>query len=293
MPDRTNYLSAINWGTGTAETTTTLGAHRADTRIPPDVYTVSGLQLRRHNELLISLSEYGKGGNRWRILPTTANQFSAGEYGLQVNNPSGSNYVLQFAVNGTTLNHVAAAPLTTKGDMIAYTGTIFERLAVGADNRVLTASAAASGGWAWSLVSLTASVTGVLPVANGGTNSAAALNNSRIMVSAAGAVVEAGALTNGQLLIGSTGAAPVVASLTAGTGISITPGAGSISIAATTGGETLQATYNLGGAGPQAIVVDGTRLTRRAQTSPALSPSRRTSPSMETRFSETTLPSIR
>jgi len=42
-----------------------------------------------------------------------------------------------------------------------------------------------------------------------------------------------GPLTNGQLVIGSTGVAPVAASLTAGTGISITPGAGTISIAAT------------------------------------------------------------
>jgi len=40
-------------------------------------------------------------------------------------------------------------------------------------------------------------------------------------------------LTNGQLYIGSTGAPVVAASLTAGTGVTITPGAGSITIAAT------------------------------------------------------------
>ncbi len=44
-------------------------------------------------------------------------------------------------------------------------------------------------------------------------------------------------MTNGQLLIGSTGVDPVPASLTAGTNIVITPGAGSISIAATGGGD--------------------------------------------------------
>lgn len=42
-------------------------------------------------------------------------------------------------------------------------------------------------------------------------------------------------LTDGQILIGSTGNDPVAASLTAGAGISITPGAGSVSIAATGG----------------------------------------------------------
>lgn len=44
-----------------------------------------------------------------------------------------------------------------------------------------------------------------------------------------------GPLTNGQLLIGSTGLDPVAASITAGTGITVTPGAGSITIAATGG----------------------------------------------------------
>lgn len=87
-------------------------------------------------------------------------------------------------------------------------------------------------------INLTTKVTGILPIANGGTNSSAALNNNRIMVSSTGSIVEAAALTNGQLLIGSTGAAPVAAAITAGTGISITNGAGSITVnntAVTTG----------------------------------------------------------
>lgn len=75
-------------------------------------------------------------------------------------------------------------------------------------------------------------VSGVLPVANGGTNSGTALANNRIMVSSGGAIVEAAALTNGQLLIGSTSAAPVAANITqTGTlGVVITNGAGSISL---------------------------------------------------------------
>ena len=73
--------------------------------------------------------------------------------------------------------------------------------------------------------------TGLLPIALGGTNSPAALNNNRIMVSQAGAIVEAGALANGQLLVGSTGAAPVVSSITAGNAMQVTNGAGSITVA--------------------------------------------------------------
>jgi hypothetical protein len=100
---------------------------------------------------------------------------------------------------------------------------------------VATGNALISGGVgvapSYGKVGLTTTVTGILPVANGGTNSATALNNNRIMVSSAGAIVEAAAMANGQLLIGSTGAAPVVAALTQGSGITITNGAGSISIA--------------------------------------------------------------
>ena len=89
----------------------------------------------------------------------------------------------------------------------------------------------ASGILTSSAVSLTADVTGVLPIANGGTNSSTALNNDRVMVSSAGAIVEAAALTDGQLLIGDTGAAPVAAALT-GTAnqVTVTNGAGSITL---------------------------------------------------------------
>jgi hypothetical protein len=57
--------------------------------------------------------------------------------------------------------------------------------------------------------------------------------NSFIYSGAAGLVSSTAAATDGQILIGSTGAVPVRASISAGTGISVTPGAGTISIANT------------------------------------------------------------
>lgn len=62
--------------------------------------------------------------------------------------------------------------------------------------------------------------------------------NSFLYSGAGGVLSTTAAPTNGQLLIGSTGAAPVVASLTAGANVTITPGAGSITIAATAAGIT-------------------------------------------------------
>ncbi len=74
-------------------------------------------------------------------------------------------------------------------------------------------------------------VSGILPVANGGTNSSTALNNNRIMVSTSGKIQEAAALTDGQLLIGSTGVTPIAANITGSANqIGVTNGAGTINI---------------------------------------------------------------
>ncbi|WP_413943142.1 beta strand repeat-containing protein [Bdellovibrio sp. HCB-162] len=117
------------------------------------------------------------------------------------------------------------------------------------NGQVLTSDT--SGNLTWTTPSTTAtSYSGVLPIANGGTNSATALNNGRIMVSNAGAIVESAALTNGQLLVGSTGAAPVAATLSAGTGINITNAAGSITIATTGAPPTGSAGGDLSGTYP-------------------------------------------
>lgn len=126
--------------------------------------------------------------------------------------------------------------------------------AQGAASQVLTNDG--NGNLSWATPSTTAtSYSGTLPVANGGTNSATALTNNKIMVSSGGAIVESGALANGQLLIGSTGAAPVVGNLTAGSGVSITNSAGGITIAATGSGGTVT---NVSGTAPISIANGGT-----------------------------------
>lgn len=63
-------------------------------------------------------------------------------------------------------------------------------------------------------ISLTAAVTGVLPIANGGTNSLTALNNNRVMISSSSAIVEAAAITAARALVSDSNGIPVASATT-------------------------------------------------------------------------------
>ena len=75
-----------------------------------------------------------------------------------------------------------------------------------------------------------------VPVADGGTGVSTLTSHGILMGNGVGTVQATAEPTDGQLLIGKTGNFPVLASLTAGAGITITPGAGTISIASTVPG---------------------------------------------------------
>lgn len=60
---------------------------------------------------------------------------------------------------------------------------------------------------------LTTGVTGILPVANGGTNSSASLNNNRIMQSSGGSVIEASAITASRILASDSNGIPVASAI--------------------------------------------------------------------------------
>ncbi|MGZ3782143.1 MAG: beta strand repeat-containing protein [Pseudobdellovibrionaceae bacterium] len=89
----------------------------------------------------------------------------------------------------------------------------------GASNSVLASDT--SGNLSWinlssvaGNINLTSQVTGVLPIANGGTNSSAALNNNRIIASSGGAIVEAAAITANKALISDANGIPTHSSVT-------------------------------------------------------------------------------
>jgi hypothetical protein len=93
-----------------------------------------------------------------------------------------------------------SAAVYVVGDIL-YASTVSELSRLAA---VATGNALISGGVStapsWGKIGLTTHVSGVLPVANGGTNSSAALNNNRLMRSSGGAVTELGALTQGRVV---------------------------------------------------------------------------------------------
>lgn len=101
----------------------------------------------------------------------------------------------------------------TVGDMLyADSTTSLARLADVATGNVML-SGGVSTAPSWGKVGLTTHVSGVLPIANGGTNSNTTLNNGRVMVSNGGAIVERAALSTDTLLVGNatTGLAPIAA----------------------------------------------------------------------------------
>jgi hypothetical protein len=85
-------------------------------------------------------------------------------------------------------------------------------------------------------IDLTSQVTGILPVANGGSGASSLTDGGILLGSGTGAITATARPTDGQILIGDTGADPVLATLTAGSGISITNAAGAVTITNTGGG---------------------------------------------------------
>lgn len=97
-----------------------------------------------------------------------------------------------------------------------------------------------------SAIDLTADVTGILPIANGGTGASSLTDGGILLGSGTAAITATAQPTDGQLLIGSTGNDPVLATLTAGSGISITNAAGAVTITNTGGGFTASQAYTAG-----------------------------------------------
>lgn len=113
-----------------------------------------------------------------------------------------------FATYNPSLLNIFSA----KGSLLSATAASTPaELAVGTNAYALIADSTQSTGLKWAQLSLTAGVTGVLPVANGGTNSSTSLNNNRIITSQSGALKEATAITASKALVSDANGIPVAA----------------------------------------------------------------------------------
>lgn len=129
--------------------------------------------------------------------------------------------------SGTVTSVAVAAPatlLTVSGSPVTSAGTITLSLASASGNKVLASPADGSSG-AIALRILAAAdipnldvsklTAGTLPIARGGTNSAVALSNNRVMISSSSAFVEASAITASRALASDSNGIPVAATTTA------------------------------------------------------------------------------
>lgn len=96
-------------------------------------------------------------------------------------------------------NLVSASGFTYVGGVLTVPNLTLSALGLG------VVHSSASGVLSSSAVVLTSEVSGVLPIANGGTNSGTPLNNNRLMYSSSGAIVEYGAMQPNQVYFGAAG----------------------------------------------------------------------------------------
>lgn len=190
----------------------------------------------------IDLASTGTAGTYYKVTTDAQGRVTSGTTSLVATDIPALGYVPSAGGNmtgnltfssgiGTVYTDSSLHTLTLEAPTSASASYVMKLpTSVGTNGQFLSTDGA--GDLLWSTPSTTATAySGVLPVANGGTNNSA-LSGNQIMISSTSKISEAGPMTNGQILIGASGGAPSIATITAGSGISVVNGTGSITIAA-------------------------------------------------------------
>lgn len=230
---RVPYLNASNFLVSSAVTDTELGYVSGVT---------SAIQTQLNGKLSNALTTgnyiMGVGGVATSQTPAQATAgldvFTSGLKGLAPASGGGTTNFLRAdgtwaaagGGSGTVTSVGLSLPITvfaTTGSPVTTSGTLTGTLANQAANFVFSGPTTAPAAQPTfralvaadlPAVPLTTGVTGVLPIANGGTNSSTALNNNRVMVSSGGAISEAAAITANRALVSNASGIPVASSVT-------------------------------------------------------------------------------
>lgn len=208
------YLSSTDWNTFNSKLSSPVNLTSQVTGILPVANggTNSGTTLNNNRNIVSS------GGALVESAAITVNQ-------ALISNASGipiasvtTSAELAF-VNGVTsaiqtqLNAKVGGPGTSVDSEIAlFSGTGGQTIKRATGTGVVHAT---SGVFSVSAVVLTSEVSGILPVANGGTNSNTTLNNNRFIISSGGKIVEQTALTASRAVVTDTNGLPTFATTTA------------------------------------------------------------------------------
>ena len=131
------------------------------------------------------------------------------------NGAGGTNRKMEASRIKTYVGGGYTDPLTTRGDVVKRGASATERLAIGGANTVLTTDGTDP---AWSTVTntmlagsidLTSKVTGVLPVANGGSGASSLADGNVLLGSGTGAITALDATAKGSVIVGDGTTDPV------------------------------------------------------------------------------------
>lgn len=162
-------------------------------------------------------------------------------------------------------------PSVLQGDILFASGVnTITRLAKNTTSTRYLVNTGTDNNPEWGQVDLSNGVTGVLPVANGGTGASSLTDHGVLIGSGTAAVSVAAVGTDGQVLLGATGADPAFATLTSSGGtITFTPGANTLNLESGSA-VAVQFDGDSGSAVPSSgvlTVAGGTNITTSAATS--------------------------